>query len=130
MGAYRIPILLSALNVLLLVWLLATTSQAANGQNGVTSVSTLRANAIELVDDAGRVRAQLMMTEDGETLLRMRDARGDVRVKLGASIEGSGMVLANHDAQPGLHVLAKRGSTSLSLQDSSGQPRIFRATDP
>ena len=130
MRAYRLPMILSGLNLLLLVWLVFTTSSSASGQTEATTVSILRANAIELVDDAGKVRAQLIVTEDGETLLRMRDANGDVRVKLGAAVDGSGMLLANRDAQPGLHILAKRGSTSLSLTDAGGQPRIIRATDP
>jgi hypothetical protein len=131
MRAYRVPMILSGLNLVLLVWLLLTTSSNANGQSEAGStVPVLRANSIELVDNAGKVRAQLMVTEDSGTLLRMRDANGEVRVKLEAAVDGSGMLLANRDAQPGLHILAKRGTTTLSLADSGGQPHVIRATDP
>ena len=40
------------------------------------------------------------------------------------------MLLANRDAQPGLHILAKRGATTLSLADSGGEPHVIRATAP
>ena len=131
MRAYRVPMILSGLNLVLLVWLVLITGSSANGQSEVGStVPVLRANSIELVDNAGKVRAQLMVTEDSGTLLRMRDANGEVRVKLEAAVDGSGMLLANRDAQPGLHMLAKRGTTTLSLADTEGQPHVIRATDP
>lgn len=131
MRAYRLPLLLSAMNLALLGWLTLTASHTVSGQADPAAVQpVLRANTIELVDTGGVVRAHLLVTEDGETLLRMRDANGHVRVKLGASEDGSGMLLANRDAQPGLHVLAKRGATSLTLTDSGGQPRVIRASDP
>jgi hypothetical protein len=123
----RIRTLLVALtgfNLALLVWLVVT-ARAAEAQPGI-----VRASAIELVDDAGVVRAQLMVTPDGETLLRMRDARGDVRVKIGAGEDGSGLLLGDQTAQPGLHVLAKRGTTMLSLTDTDGTRRVIRASDP
>jgi hypothetical protein len=131
MRAYRAPMILSGLNLVLLVWLVLTTSSSANGQSEAGgTVPALRANSIELVDNAGKVRAQLMVTEDSGALLRMRDANGEVRVKLEAAVDGSGMLLANRDAQPGLHILAKRGATTLSLADSGGEPHVIRATAP
>jgi hypothetical protein len=123
-----LPLALTGLNLVLLIWLVATTSGVAQGQ---ASAPVVRASAIELVDDAGIVRAQLIVTPEGnETLLRMRDARGDVRLKLGVSEEGSGLVMADQTAQPGLHVNAKRGSTFLTLTDTGGQPKVIRASDP
>ena len=118
---------LTGLNLALLVWLALAARDAIAGQAGAP---VLRASAIELVDDAGLVRAQFMVTPDGETLLRMRDAKGEVRVKLGASEEGSGLLLTDQSTEPGLHVLAKRGSTTLSLTDTDGTRRVIRASDP
>src|SRR5215216_4744465 len=120
-------IVLTGINLTLLVWLVVT-ARAAVAQQPVVPV--LRASAIELVDAAGLVRAQLMVTPDGETLLRMRDARGEVRVKLGAGEDGSGLMLADQSTEPGLHLLAKHGTTMLSLTDTDGTRRVIRATDP
>jgi hypothetical protein len=124
MRTRTLPVLLTGVNLALLVWLVVT-ARAVEAQPGV-----VRASAIELVDDAGLVRAQLMVTPDGETLLRMRDAKGEVRVKLGAGEDGSGLMLADQSTEPGLHVLAKRGTTMLSLTDTDGTRRVIRASDP
>ena len=81
-----------------------------------TGSVVLRAQAIELVDSRGRVRAQLNVEADGEVLLRLRDENGTIRLKLGASEDGSGLVMMNERTEPAVHVLAKRNGTSLSLQ--------------
>jgi hypothetical protein len=81
----------------------------------------LRARAIELVDDRGVVRAQLDVEPDGEVVLRLRDAGGAIRVKLGASVEGSGLVLLDEATEPGIHMLAKRGGTSVTLKKGQQQ---------
>ena len=60
----------------------------------------------------------------------MWDAKGEVRVKLGAGEDGSGLLLADQSTEPGLHILAKRGATTLSLTDTNGTRRVIRATDP
>lgn len=76
----------------------------------------LRAQAIELVDRQGRVRARLNIEPGGQVVFRLRDATGRVRVKLGADEAGSGLVLMNETSEPGVHVLATRTTTSLALQ--------------
>ena len=76
----------------------------------------LRAQAIELVDARGRVRAQLNVESSGEVVLRLRDSSGTIRVKLGASGDGSGLLLANEATEPGIHMLATRSRTSLTVQ--------------
>jgi hypothetical protein len=78
--------------------------------------AVLRAQAIELVDARGRVRAQLNVERSGEVVLRLRDRTGAIRVKLGAGDDGSGLVLMNETSQPGVHALATRSGTSLALQ--------------
>jgi len=85
----------------------------------------VRARAIELVDAGGHVRAQLTVESDGEVVFRLRDATGAVRVKLGASEDGSGLVLANEATEPGVHILATRAGTSLTLQRGS-ERRVIR----
>jgi len=78
--------------------------------------AVLRARAIELVDGRGRVRAQLDVEAEGEVVFRLRDSNGTIRVKLGASESGSGLVLADEATEPGVHILATRSGTSLTLQ--------------
>jgi hypothetical protein len=81
----------------------------------------LRARAIELVDDRGVVRAQLDVEPGGEVVLRLRDSAGTIRVKLGASAEGSGLVLLDEATEPGIHMLAKRTDTSVTLKKGQRQ---------
>ena len=54
-------------------------------------------------------------------VLRLRDAGGTIRVKLGASAEGSGLVLLDDATEPGIHMLAKRAGTSLTLKKGQQQ---------
>jgi hypothetical protein len=110
-----------SLNVVLLLGMLLLVRSAAVAQ-AVSSV--LRARAIELVDDSGRVRAQLDVAPGGEVVFRLRDASGTIRVKIGASEDGSGLVLLDESTEPGIHMLATRASTSLSLRRGPRQQVI------
>jgi hypothetical protein len=85
----------------------------------------LRAQVIELVDGNGLVRAQLKVAPSGEVVFRLRDAKGRIRVKLGASEAGSGLLLANERTEPGVHILAGREQTSLTLQRGAKR-RVLR----
>ena len=76
----------------------------------------VRAEAIELVDARGRVRAQLNVEASGEVVFRLRDSTGTIRVKLGASENGSGLLLANEATEPGVHILANRTATSVTVK--------------
>jgi hypothetical protein len=78
--------------------------------------SVLRARTIELVDRRGETRAQIKVERNGEVVFRMRDQDGAIRVKLGASRTGSGLLLANELTEPGIQALAGADRTSLSLQ--------------
>jgi hypothetical protein len=79
--------------------------------------SVLRARTIELVDGRGQVRAQIKVERPSrEVVFRLRDQDGQVRVKLGASRDGSGLLLANEATEPGIQALAGAKQTSLALQ--------------
>jgi hypothetical protein len=86
---------------------------------------TVRARAIELVDQHGRVRAQLNVESNGEAVLRLRDAKGEVRVKLGADGEGSGLILLDGATEPRIQLLAKNSGTSVTLTSQGGQRRVL-----
>jgi hypothetical protein len=78
--------------------------------------SVLRARAIELVDGRGEVRAQIDVERNREVVFRLRDQQGRVRVKLGASRAGSGLLLVDEATEPGVQALAGAKGTSLTLQ--------------
>jgi hypothetical protein len=90
-----------------------------------TVPSLLRARAIELVDDQGRARASLRVEPSGETVLRLLDAKGTIRVKVGASDDGSGIVLLDDATEPGVHILAKPTGPSITLKAKDGRERRF-----
>ena len=69
----------------------------------------LRARTIELVDGRGQVRAQIKVERPSrEVVFRLRDQDGQVRVKLGAGRDGSGLLLLNEATEPGIQALAGR----------------------
>jgi hypothetical protein len=78
--------------------------------------SVLRARALEIVDSRGRVRAALRSYADGSVVLKFSDANGLLRAKLGGGATGSGLVLADETTEPGIHILASRDGTWVSLQ--------------
>lgn len=76
----------------------------------------VRAQMIELVDGRGVRRASLKVEPQGAVVFRLFDETGTIRVKLGAGEDGSGLLLANEATEPGVHILATRERTWLSLQ--------------
>ena len=112
MAARSLAILISAVAVLFVSGaLLYERSVAAQ-----TASKHLRAEAIELVDARGRVRAQLSVESSGEVVFRLRDSSGTIRVKLGASDDGSGLLLANEATEPGVHLVATRNRTFVTVK--------------
>ena len=108
----RIAIVMTAISALIALGALLYERPAA--AQGVPSV--VRAQAIELVDARGRVRAQLNVESSGAVVFRLRDSSGTIRVKLGASEDGSGLLLANEATEPGVHILATRSQTFVSVK--------------
>jgi hypothetical protein len=114
MNAGRIPVALTSVGVVVAIAASAPLYDRPAAAQSVPDV--VRARAIELVDARGRVRAQLNVESTGEVVLRLRDSTGTIRVKLGASDDGSGLLLANEATEPGVHILASWRETSLTLQ--------------
>jgi hypothetical protein len=82
-------------------------------------------NEFELVDKNGQQRVSIRAEEDGEVVLRLRDSKGTIRVKLGASENGSGLVLVDDQTNVGIHALAKKDVTTLTLINKDGKKREF-----
>jgi hypothetical protein len=128
MATGRLVMVLTAANLVLLS--LTLTQALASPQRSIDPV--LRGSALELVDDAGRIRSRLSVERDGEVVLRLLDQNGTIRVKLGAGKHGSGLVLLDETTEPGVHLLARRnssgerpGTTGLTLR-AGDQTRIIK----
>jgi hypothetical protein len=119
----RVVVLFTTVNMLLFVANLSHLRPVL--AQGETSV--LRGRGLELTDAAGRVRAQFKVEPNGEAVFRIRDASGDIRVKLSGGDDGSGLVLLDETTQPAVHIVARRTAgqakqtTSMNLIGASGQ---------
>lgn len=94
-------------------------------QQAPSELPNIRARSIELVDSKGVSRALLSTEPDGETVFRIKDADGTIRVKLGGSKDGSGLLLLNDKTEPGIHMLAKANGTSMTVSDANGRKKVF-----
>ena len=122
MRTQRLAIVITVLNMGLLL-ALGFPGLSVHAQ---TTPDVLRARAIELVDAVGQVRAALTVESNGEAVFRLRDANGTIRVKLGASEEGSALLLIDGATEPGAHILSRRTETTFTLRGKDGQPRQIR----
>lgn len=99
----------------------------------LTAREVIQGRRIELVDDQGRVRAQLLITQpvtvEGKfyaesVLFRLIDPNGRPGVKLGTSVDGSGMSLAGDSEKrdwSGVQLLADGSSSSVVLTNKDGR---------
>lgn len=117
----RLVVGLTGINVVLVAVLLVQ----SQGVRAAGDAGTIRARALELVDERGRVRAQLDVESSGEVVFRLRDPEGQIRVKLGAGGDGSGLLLLDGSTEPGIQMLAKRSGTSVTLTSGGGQRRVI-----
>ncbi len=121
MNTNRLALVLTILNLALLVFLLAWGRTVVSPAAG----DVLRAQRIELVDEQGQARAKLNLEASGEVVFRLLDETGTIRVKLGASEGGSGLVLLNDLTEPGLQLLAEEGGARLTLIEHDGAQRVI-----
>ena len=121
MSLQRITIALTGVNLALL--LSALTQGRVVSQPG--SPPVVRASALELVDDRGKVRARLNLEPGGEVVFRLMDQSGTIRVKMGAGEDGSGLLLANDATEPGVQILAKAEGSSLQLANKDGRQQVI-----
>jgi hypothetical protein len=113
----RVAVALSVLNIGLLLW----TGALGRATYAQPPPGVVRGEAFELVDRTGQVRGALTVESNGEAVFRLRDAKGTIRVKLGASEEGSGLLLIDGATEPGLHVLSRRTGTTASIRGADGR---------
>jgi hypothetical protein len=137
MNSQRLALTLTALNLALLTVTLSQNRPLA--AQGVPAV--LRGRALELVDDRGRVRAEIKVLPadpnvrmpDGtrgypETVqLRLIDSEGGPNVKLGATEDGAGLVLGGDAGY--VQILSRKGSPFVKLVNKNGPERTIGAAD-
>jgi hypothetical protein len=135
MKSQRLALVLTVINLLLLMFTLSQGRSAT--ARGVASV--LRGSALEIVDDRGKLRAQIVVqpaavTPDGQkypdtVLLRLIDPNGRPAVKIGASADGSGMSLAGDSEQrewSGIQILAEGQGSSLKLTNKDRREQLIK----
>jgi len=79
----------------------------------------------ELVDDHGHKRASIKVEPEGGVVFRLMDSQQTIRVKIGADTEGSGIVLLDGNTNPGVHMLAKKQGSTLSIMDKEGKKKEY-----
>ena len=137
MKTQRLLIALTAVNLLLLVFLVAQMKPVQAN----TDSQVLRGRALEIVDDRGRVRASLKIhpadpnvrMDDGSrgypetVILRLITSQGAPHVKLATTEDGAGIVLGGEN--PTYAALGSRGGEAkLRLVDKDGKMRVITAT--
>jgi hypothetical protein len=134
MKTQKILTVLTAINLgLLFFQLLQARPAAAADTPGV-----VRARALEIVDDRGKIRASIsVIPEDPKStwkgrpypetvLLRLITAEGRPNVKLGASKLGAGLVIGGASDPTYVQVLAEDGEGTVKLVNKSGAERVIK----
>lgn len=113
----RLPLLISAFNLLLILFIAAKPAEE--------NFDKIRVKEFELVDKAGVKRASIKTEDDGEVIFRLIDKTGTIRVKIGANENGSGLVLLNNSTELGLQALTGKEGTKFVLTDKNGKKREY-----
>jgi hypothetical protein len=127
---------LTVVNLLILMSALFRANSAAAPE----VAPVLRARALEIVDEQGRVRAMIKVfpadptikMPDGTTgypetvLLRLIDSKGGPNVKIAATDDGSGLSLGGESDPTHVQILARGTNTSLKLVNKDGHQQVIR----
>ena len=129
MRLHKLLIALTAANFVLLAWLL---SQLGPAQ---AAAPVVRARALEIVDQQGRLRASLNIqpasTHQGEhypetVLLRLIDPNGKPIVKLGGAVGSAGLGLNDGSDTTYALIEAKGADAYVRLTTSDGRNQIIK----
>ena len=136
MKTQRVLLGLTLVNLGLLVYQL----NALRLSEAKTTSQMLRGRGLEIVDDQGRIRAQLKVEPadatfkmpDGKTgypetvIFRLITLDGKPRVKLTTSEEGSGLMLLGESDTTHTLLQADGGQTSLKLRNNEATQQIVK----
>jgi hypothetical protein len=136
MEIHRLLIVLTAVNLGLLGY--QTTRPHLAIASTTDEPGVLRGRALEIVDARGKVRASIaVLPEDPKViwkgkpypetvLLRLMSPEGRPNVKLGASKNGSGLLIGGESNPTYIQVLAEGGETTLKLINKEGVERLIK----
>lgn len=134
MKTQRIALALTLINLVLLVFILLRLRPAAEAQD---IAPVLRARKLEIVDEQGRVRSEILVTTpvtmDGKfypdgSLFRLIDPNGRPVVKIGGSVDGSGITLGGDSEKrewSGVQILAEGSGSSVKLTNKDGRQELI-----
>jgi len=129
MRMQRLATALTIVNLGLLIVLLAH----ANPLSAQEPAPVLRGRALEIVDDAGRVRASLSVLPAGDqsketVLLRLITERGRPSIKIGASEGTTGLSLAGPTGTSNtwVTVTADGSRSSMVLKNEDGSEQVIQ----
>jgi len=130
MKLQRLLIALTIVNLILLVFLVAQIN-TVTAQQGP---SVLRGSGLEIVDAQGRVRASISIEPPvvvdskpfpESVLLRLSDPNGP-RVKIDASVRGTGLRLADGAGIGAVDLSAKVTGTSVKVTSADGREQLLK----
>jgi len=130
----RLAVILTVLNAVLLIFLVGQVRPVS----AADVAPVIRGRALELIDDQGRVRAEIKVRPaepdfkmpDGTTgypetvLLRLIDSKGSPHVKLAATEDGSGLVVGGESAY--VQILSRGGSPFLKITNKDGREQVIK----
>ncbi len=117
MKTQKIFISISLFNIILLLFIAARPMKE--------NFEKITVKEFELVDQNGKQRVSIRVEPEGEVVFRMKDKTGTIRMKLGADENGSGLLLLDDLTNPGIHALAKKYETSLTVIDKTGKKNEY-----
>ena len=134
MKTQRFTVALTAINLVVMLVILFLVISAS--KSDVAPI--VRGRAFELVDEQGRVRAEIKVLPadpdvkmpDGSkgypetVILRLIDSKGGPNVKISATEDGSGMVLGGESGY--VQILSRTADPTVKLNSKSGKERVFR----
>lgn len=134
MKTHRLTLALTVINVVILITVLFLFSTAYKSE--VQSV--LRGHAFELIDENGKVRAEIKIRPadpsvkmpDGtfgypeSVLFRLFDSDGGPNVKISATEDGSGIVLGGESGY--VQILSRTTDPSVKLANKNGDEQVIK----
>lgn len=138
MKIHRLPLVLTLINFVVLAYSLTRPNGVVAHEQDVAQV--LRGRGLEIVDDAGRIRASItiypadptVIMPDGSVgypetvLLRLINSNGRPNIKIAATERGAAQLLAGESDPTYIQFLADGPVTSLKLSNADGRVDVIK----
>lgn len=132
MKMQRIAIVLTAINLVLAMFLLAQLRPSFAQQQNVSHV--LRGRSLELIDNSGKVRATIQVQPASiingkfysqNVILRLIDPQGKPLVKLGAGEDGGGLYI-DDGSDHGIQLITNKSGNFMRISNADGKEQIIK----